>query len=151
MSSSSDISSPQALASLLRWYADMGVDIAIDEAPHDRFAEAQAAKPSQASASASDAPAARTLNRNMAGGSLSAPATLSRMRAENPKPEPASADALSQSAREAAATATTLDELRARLDAFQGCALKNTATQLVFSDGNPRGLDHVRRRGAGRR
>ncbi len=31
----------------------------------------------------------------------------------------------------------TLDELRARLDAFEGCALKKTATQLVFSDGNP--------------
>ncbi|MGB6921190.1 MAG: uracil-DNA glycosylase, partial [Methylovirgula sp.] len=33
--------------------------------------------------------------------------------------------------------ARTLDELRARLLAFEGCALKATATQLVFADGNP--------------
>ena len=41
------------------------------------------------------------------------------------------------SAREQAASAATLDELRARLSAFDGCALKNAATQLVFADGAP--------------
>jgi uracil-DNA glycosylase len=40
-------------------------------------------------------------------------------------------------ARTAAARAATLDELRAILDGFDGCALKNTAKQLVFADGNP--------------
>ena len=40
-------------------------------------------------------------------------------------------------AREAAKSAKTLDELRAILDKFDGCALKATATQLVFADGNP--------------
>jgi uracil-DNA glycosylase family 4 len=40
-------------------------------------------------------------------------------------------------AREAARTARTLDELRALLEAFEGCALRMTATQLVFADGNP--------------
>jgi DNA polymerase len=116
-----------ALASLLRWYADMGVDIAIDEAPHDRFAEALVAANPPANARLADAVA-----------KLPAPAKLSRPR-ETPslKVETAPSDALSQSAREAADTAATLEELRARLDAFQGCALKNTATQLVFSDGNP--------------
>ncbi|WP_020176642.1 uracil-DNA glycosylase [Methyloferula stellata] len=137
--SSSDTITPEALASLLRWYADMGVDMAVDEAPHDRFAEALAGKPSPAAASASDAPTARSLNRDAATAGMSAPRTLSRTRADTQalKPEAASADALAQSAREAAASAQTLEELRARLDAFQGCALKNTATQLVFSDGNP--------------
>jgi DNA polymerase len=33
--------------------------------------------------------------------------------------------------------ATTLDELRAALAAFDGCPLAATATNLVFSDGNP--------------
>lgn len=33
--------------------------------------------------------------------------------------------------------ARTLDELRAALEAFEGCALKTTATQLVFADGTP--------------
>ena len=37
----------------------------------------------------------------------------------------------------AAKSATTLDELRAILDKFDGCALKATATRLVFADGNP--------------
>ena len=40
-------------------------------------------------------------------------------------------------AREAARAAATLDELRTILDRFDGCALKGTATQLVFADGNP--------------
>ena len=40
-------------------------------------------------------------------------------------------------AREAAKSCKTLDELRAILDKFDGCALKATATQLVFADGNP--------------
>ena len=31
----------------------------------------------------------------------------------------------------------TLEALRALLENFEGCALKNTATQLVFADGNP--------------
>jgi DNA polymerase len=42
------------------------------------------------------------------------------------------------SAREAAKTAATLDELRETLLRFDGCALKTTAKQLVFADGNPR-------------
>ncbi len=32
---------------------------------------------------------------------------------------------------------TTLADLRAALEAFDGCALKATATRLVFADGNP--------------
>ncbi len=36
-----------------------------------------------------------------------------------------------------AASAETLEELRAILDGFDGCALKTTAKQLVFGDGNP--------------
>ena len=39
-------------------------------------------------------------------------------------------------AREAARTAKTLDDLRALLEEFAGCALRATATQLVFADGN---------------
>jgi uracil-DNA glycosylase len=41
------------------------------------------------------------------------------------------------SAREAARTAPTLEALRALLENFDGCALKATATRLVFADGNP--------------
>ena len=41
------------------------------------------------------------------------------------------------SAREAARTAPTLEALRQLLENFDGCALKSTATRLVFADGNP--------------
>jgi DNA polymerase len=40
-------------------------------------------------------------------------------------------------AREAAKTAASLEDLRALLDKFEGCSLRNTATQLAFADGNP--------------
>ena len=40
-------------------------------------------------------------------------------------------------AREAAATAETLEDLRATLESFEGCNLRLTATNLVFADGNP--------------
>ena len=36
-----------------------------------------------------------------------------------------------------AAAATTLEELRAAMDAYDGCSLKHRATQLCFADGNP--------------
>ena len=40
-------------------------------------------------------------------------------------------------ARERARAATNLDELRQSLDDFKGIALRRTATQMVFADGNP--------------
>ena len=40
-------------------------------------------------------------------------------------------------AREIAEACATIDELRAALVEFDGCALKDTATNLVFADGNP--------------
>lgn len=42
-----------------------------------------------------------------------------------------------EDARALAAAANTLDELRAAIDKFQGLSIKRTATQMVFSDGNP--------------
>ena len=58
---------------------------------------------------------------------------ISPARAE-PPPAPEAAIA---SAREAARTAPTLEVLRDLLEKFDGCALKSTATRLVFADGNP--------------
>jgi uracil-DNA glycosylase family 4 len=105
----------QTLAWLLRWYAEMGVDVAVDPDPHDRFAESIAEKPRPAAPLPEPAPRAPQV--------LAQPAL--------------SADATAQSAAEAARAAQTLEDLRAALLAFEGCALKATATQLVFADGNP--------------
>lgn len=42
-----------------------------------------------------------------------------------------------QNAHEICAAAQTLDELRAAVEKFDGCALKLTASHMVFGDGNP--------------
>ncbi len=42
-----------------------------------------------------------------------------------------------QNAKEICAEAKTLDELRAKVEAFEGCSLKMTAANTVFGDGNP--------------
>ena len=54
-----------------------------------------------------------------------------------PAPPPPSSDAAVKTAVDLAAGAQTLDDLRAALEQFDGCALKKTATNLVFVDGNP--------------
>jgi uracil-DNA glycosylase len=112
----------ESLAALLAWYVDMGVDIAVDDAPHDRFAEE------------SGSALARRYG----------PAGVTPQETIGPNPiartEPAAAMPASANeviARDSAAAAQNLDELRDRLARFDGCGLKATATQLVFGDGNP--------------
>jgi len=135
------------LEALLRWYVDMGVDVAVDAAPHDRFAETLAAR--------DDEPARRDeaqrdgALRNMEGPDPQrrpAPDPIARPpalpgSASSPILSAAavSVDSAARSAREAAADAATLDELKAVLERFDGCSLKATATRLAFADGNPAG------------
>lgn len=109
----------ESLAAILRWHVDMGADLAVDDAPHDRFAEAAGAA---LSAKAPFSPAAAVA------------ASVRRPGAEQGM-QPQSA--VAARAEELAASARTLGDLRAKLEAFEGCALKGTATQLVFGDGNP--------------
>ena len=110
----------EGLAGLLRWYAEMGVDIAVDDAPHDRFAESRAGLSDQAE---ERSPARRetfeTGRRAMAGPAAALPA-----------------EAIA-AARDQAAAAQNLGDLREKLSRFEGCGLKATATRLVFGDGNP--------------
>ncbi len=124
----------EALARLLRWYADMGIDIAVDAVPHDRFAESASGAGKTATAVAAPDPRRATEARSMA--PMVPPAETTR-RGIDPVAASLSADLVAQSALEAAASARTLDELREKLLAFEGCGLKATATQLVFADGNP--------------
>jgi DNA polymerase len=109
-----------AAAETLRWWIEAGVDLALDERPHDRFAESAAPAPRRAPA-APAAPAAPIISYEA-------------------RPAPAAAvapDDAARSARDRAAAAATLDDLRAELERFDGCGLKATATQLVFADGAP--------------
>ena len=137
-----DAATRDELEALLRWYVDMGVDLAVDAEPHDRFAEAAAARAARTMAGAANeaapparlAPASETQPRNRPAPLFTGAPALPGLSAAA-----LSADAATRSAREAAAEAGTLDELRAALAGFDGCSLKGTATQLVFADGNPDG------------
>jgi len=106
---------------LLDFYLGAGVDALVGEEPVDRFA-------------AADPPAPRV----RATQPVSLPPDLEfKGRAVAPA-VPQAPDEAAMAARAAAKNAQTLDELRAILDKFDGCALKATATQLVFADGNPK-------------
>jgi uracil-DNA glycosylase family 4 len=106
------------VSQLLAFYLEAGVDCALTEAPVNRLSD-----PDIIPAAGEAAPPnpVRT----------AAPIPAARAEAA-PAPEAAMV-----SAREAARTAPTLEALRQLLENFDGCALKATATRLVFSDGNP--------------
>ena len=109
-----------AALALLRWYVEMGADEAIAEAPQNRLADPAALR-------AQPEPAAL-------------PRSAPKPPAVAAAPPPAFAESLgegAQSARLMAASATTVEELAARVAAFDGCSLKFTATNTVFADGNP--------------
>jgi uracil-DNA glycosylase family 4 len=120
----------RAMRELLAFYQEAGIDIAVGETPVDRLAEppaapARAAEPVRPAPAPPPAPAprpVRTITARELGTNLNAP------------PSP---DAAVMAAREAARTAATLEDLRAILERFEGCALRQTATKLVFSRGNP--------------
>jgi uracil-DNA glycosylase family 4 len=119
---------------LLAFYLEAGVDTPVAETPANRFAD----ETNVASITTSLPDAPRAPPRSTAAG------LGDRRRVEGPQlgsPPPAappSPEAAIMEAREAARTASSLDELRAILGRFDGCPLKSTATQLVFADGNPR-------------
>jgi DNA polymerase len=107
---------------LLAFYLEAGVDCALSDQPIDRLAEPDSVPAAMPREVAPSPPVRET------------PATPAVSRSEiAPAPEAAIA-----SAREAARTAPSLEALRALLENFDGCALKHTATRLVFSDGNPK-------------
>ena len=110
-------------ARALRWWLEAGVDFAVDETPHDRFGQVAAGggRADEAGAALVRDPPSRDV-----GGQ-----TALRPRRRRPAP----ADAAEAAARDLAASSPDLETLRSRMDAFEGCALKKTATQLVFADG----------------
>ena len=117
----------------LRFYDEAGVDISLDEKPVDRFAEAASQVPKgmagrSGKSMAETQPALKAANPPMKD---PAPVPLSTAAAAVPS------EASVMAAREAASSAKTLDELAASLATFEGCNLRNTATKLVFADGNP--------------
>ncbi len=130
---SPDTLDPAQLASIMRWYLDMGVDCIVGDAPRDRFADCAAEQiktpPARAEATARALPVR---------GDAEAPRAPLVAAAQNvPPPTPAAlaTDAATRTAAELAANAHDLDALRTAMDAFEGCALKRTASRLAFEDG----------------
>jgi len=113
MTANRPLNDAEALAAL-DWYRAAGVDLAVGEVPVDRFAASQmAARPRPAAVVLpADEPAA-------------------------PETPAIVVNADPSETRSLAAQATTLDELRAIMEGYDGCVLKKRATQLVFADGNP--------------
>jgi len=116
-----------AARELLDFYTAAGVDSALGEIAVNRLA------PAQTPAGDVVAPPPNTA------------AASTPLRSELPPrppefalaPAPASPDIAVMAARETARSAASLDELRELLTKFEGCALRTTAKQLVFADGNP--------------
>src|SRR5215467_7454026 len=121
----------KAARELIAFYHEAGVDAAVREEPIDRLAEILA--PALDDNAAGTTATAATHERPRS--PLPAP-PANRARAEPPQ-APVAPEAAIMAAREAARIAASLEELRAILDRFEGCALRATATQLVFADGNP--------------
>jgi uracil-DNA glycosylase, family 4 len=108
---------------LLAFYLETGVDCALTEAPVNRLSDPDIV------------PAREVLAREAA-----EPRPLRAIPAAIPAPRGEATqapEAAILSAREAARTAPSLEVLRTLLERFDGCALKSTATRLVFADGNP--------------
>ncbi|HEX2553350.1 MAG TPA: uracil-DNA glycosylase [Microvirga sp.] len=123
-----------ALQALLDFHAEAGVDCALDEAPHDRFAEAEAARPAARAPAPAPAPAPASAPAAPAPAKAPAPSPRALPKAAAGAPEDAAV-----AARDLVRQAGSLAELEALLATFDGCALKFSAKNLAFADGNPEG------------
>ncbi|MBN8962134.1 MAG: uracil-DNA glycosylase [Rhizobiales bacterium] len=112
---------PPTVRELLAFYLEAGVDCALLDEPPNRLHDPEIAPPPAAVPS----PPANH------------PVPPSAVMARAPATAAPAPDVAIVSARDAARTAPTLEALRALLETFDGCALKQTATRLVFADGNP--------------
>jgi uracil-DNA glycosylase len=126
------------LRELLAFYQEAGVDALVGETPVDRLAgepppEAAAAaiaRPNIVKPSIAARPTPSVAPRTITARELDLQGRAGAAALPSP-------DAAVMAAREAARSAASLEELRAIVDAFEGCALRNTASRLVFADGTP--------------
>jgi uracil-DNA glycosylase len=127
---------------LLAFYLEAGVDALLGETPVDRFAEPASSPPPERGRTTAQRSGGGPADSQQGGpppGSLRSPPSPFQGEAKRPLPTaPPSPDAAVIAAHDAARSAASLEDLRAILDRFEGCALRTTATQLVFADGNPR-------------
>ncbi|OSQ40808.1 uracil-DNA glycosylase [Thalassospira mesophila] len=142
-----DVNSLDALQALI-WQYEMGADEAIADEPLDRFRASESL--SRQGTMPQTAPGGRGIygmkgaNAARAAGGASGVAGMGAGAAGDMPPAAIGGFVLSDapqearvSAQKAASDAATLDELRAAVLAFEGCALKKSASNTVFGSGNP--------------
>ncbi len=138
--------SREALRDILAFYREAGVDEALEDVPPNRLLSAAAlgekrAAPETAARAASP-PARPPSLPSEAQPNPPAPSDEDRRLYDAVPDRPVVTAAVPDErqimlARELAQSAGSLEELRAHLASFEGCNLKFTAKNLVFSDGNP--------------
>jgi uracil-DNA glycosylase family 4 len=119
------LSAPQAMEAL-RWWIRVGVTDALDEAPHNRLADGLGLRQNPRDAQK----ASESLRQSSPGIETRSRAPRHVRGTNSPEAGEGSALALSEAALD-------LETLRVAMANFEGCALKRTATQLVFADGVP--------------
>lgn len=125
-SPSHDTANRNDLVTALQWQIDVGADEAIADHPIDRFAVAAQKKKAAADAAA-------VAPKPVDGGNARPP--QKKARTTTPATPLVPQDEVAASARSLAESAADLAALREALAAFDGCALKTTATNLVFGTG----------------
>jgi uracil-DNA glycosylase len=132
---------PREARELIAFYLEAGADSLLGEQPVDRMADDLAAIPATEKATPVAPPetAATPVRRGLPSGNAD-----QRIAGQSGPPPPGATlnappppDVAAMAAREAAMGAKDLEALRELLESFQGCALRATATRLVFADGNP--------------
>ncbi len=125
----------------LVWQFEMGADEAIADEPLDRFKASESLRQNAANRPGFGANAGTNPQRP-----AGASARPTQAAGNGPAPMPAGADSgfllsdtpheARQAARDAAAAANSLEELKAAIEKFEGCALKKSASNTVFGAGN---------------
>lgn len=115
---------------LIDWYVEMGITTAVGYEPADHYKFVPLPTPGYS-------PPAKPVSKPVTRTTMSA-----SPREEMPKVPSSPGGAiprtrLIQEGRELVSKCQTLDELREMVSNFKGCPLKLTATNTVFSDGNP--------------
>jgi len=119
---------------LLQWYIDAGVDETISDHPVNRFRQ-EAERPEGPTGKQQTSEPSPQKEQPRPGFSDAAPAS-SPSPPPTAKLSPANGDLTA--AVHLAKAAKTVEELQRALESFDACGLKKTATNLVFTDGNPK-------------
>ncbi len=135
MTSANDIAEQIAHFAALQWHLDQGMDeVLADEPGLLMRASVAAAAPAMQPASDIDPPAPAAIAPGVSATTTSRAATITNI--APPAPVQGTPELKNEAIR-LALGAQNLDELRTALASFEGIAIKKTATNMVFCDGNP--------------